>query len=178
MSLGVLAFPAQVSVCLDSCPWPWLLRGVGAGSWEAPGALQGSPEPVCGQSSAFLPFPEPGIIQSTAEELEMLQKEKKWELGIRHCGCPRHQHQSVGFILIFKADNRDVSVPKVFILSKAETATRAAQVPPAHSRAAKAGAKSHQSTGVKGLSPHLSSLAGRAGAAISGQTSHTGCSSS
>lgn len=28
-------------LCLDSCPCPQLLQGVGAGGWEAPGALQG-----------------------------------------------------------------------------------------------------------------------------------------
>lgn len=110
MSLVALAFPAQVSLCLDSCPCPQLFRGVGAGSWEAPGALQGSLEPLRGQGAAFLPFPEPGIVQSTAEELKMLQKEEKWKLGIRHCGCLGHEHQSVGFIFICKADIRDVSV--------------------------------------------------------------------
>lgn len=110
MSLVALAFPAQVSLCLDSCPYPRLLQGVGPGSWEAPRGFPGQPG-ACVWSGRCLPsLPEAGIIQSTAEEPKMLQREEKWELGIQHCGCPGHQHQSVGFVLIFKADIRDVPV--------------------------------------------------------------------
>lgn len=114
MSLVALAFPAQVSLCLDSCPCPRLLRGLGAGGSRMPGTLPGlsrAARSLC-VVRALPSLPEPGITPSTDEELEMSQKGGKRELGIRPCGCLGHQHQSTRFILTFKADIRHVTVFK------------------------------------------------------------------
>lgn len=91
---------------------PWLLRELGAGGSRMPEMLPGlsrAARSLC-VVRALPSLPEPGITPSTDEELEMPQKEGKWELGIRPCGCLGHQHQSTWFSLTFKADIRDVTV--------------------------------------------------------------------
>lgn len=77
---------------LHRCPSVWTAVLAPRGQCWWLGSSRGSPgQPGACVWSGLLPsLPEPGIEQSTAEELEMLQKEEKWELGIRHCGCPGH----------------------------------------------------------------------------------------